>query len=583
PAYHTLGINYLRTGREEEGRDFLEKSFERDPFNVWVANTQKLLSHMDKNHKEYATENFRFHFPSEDFEVLKHFLVPLVEEAYTKLSKHYRVKLDPPIYVDVFSNHNWFSAKITGLGGFPATGACFGNVVALTTPKALPQNWGAVAWHEFAHVVTLAATKNQIPRWLTEGLSVFEEGRDRPLWSRNFTREIADAYGSGRLLPLRELDSGFSKPKYRMQVLISYFQGCLIVDYIDEKWDFDKVLAILDGYAEKKSTTQIFDEVFGITLEEFDKGFFAWLDAWVKKNGYQSQLAPETVPLLEIEAQEKPKDVAVLTKLAWAYFCNAEYEDVPITLEKAFAVDADYADAHAIMGLSLQRQKKGAEAKTHYEKALEKGTKYEYRVREALGVLAAAGGKNDEAIKQFAKAKEVSPLAGAGYPPGRNLYYRLSSLYKEAGDVEKAMQVMEELRVFGVEDSRCRKILADHYSELGTPEGDEKALTALEESLFIQPFDPAVHKKIARLATKVKKHETVVREYELLLGYPDTNPRAAYVALAKSYFALGKKEEAKTYAKKVLKIDEEHEAALEILKKLEADEGDAEKKPATDG
>src|SRR5690606_11060375 len=191
-------------------------------------------------------------------EVLKTYLVPLLEKAWENYTGYYATELNSPIHVDVFSKHQWFSARIVGLGGVPASGACFGKVVALTTPKALPQNWGAVALHEFAHVVTLQATDNRIPRWLTEGLSVYEEGRDYPRWKRNFTREIADSFGSGRLLPIRDLDSGFSKPKYPMQVLISYFQGCLVVDYIRLTWGFEKIQELLAGYRERKSTEQVF-------------------------------------------------------------------------------------------------------------------------------------------------------------------------------------------------------------------------------------------------------------------------------------------------------------------------------------
>ena len=37
-----------------------------------------------------------------------------------------------------------------------------------------------VLWHEFAHVITLTATKNRMPRWLSEGISVYEERQAQP-------------------------------------------------------------------------------------------------------------------------------------------------------------------------------------------------------------------------------------------------------------------------------------------------------------------------------------------------------------------------------------------------------------------
>ena len=146
---------------------------------------------------------------------------------------------------------------------------------------------------------------------------MFEEGRDRPQWARNFERDIADTFMSGRLLPLSQLDFGFSKPKYPNQILISYFQGCLIVQYIKEKWNFDTVLSILAGYRDNKSTEAIFKDVLGLTLEEFDKGFFGYVAAWVKKNGYEPKVTKEhVVETLKPEVDADPENVEKLVALA---------------------------------------------------------------------------------------------------------------------------------------------------------------------------------------------------------------------------------------------------------------------------
>ena len=43
-------------------------------------------------------------------------------------------------------------------------------------------NWGSTLWHEFTHVITLQMTDNKVPRWFSEGLSVFEERKAYPGW-----------------------------------------------------------------------------------------------------------------------------------------------------------------------------------------------------------------------------------------------------------------------------------------------------------------------------------------------------------------------------------------------------------------
>jgi tetratricopeptide (TPR) repeat protein len=570
PAFHTLGINLLRLGDDKRARQFLDKSFKNDPFNVWVDNTRKLLRHMDKNHQTVEHGPFRFKLPKEDLDVLMTFLVPLLEEAYEKLQAHYRLQLEPPVFVEVFSGHQWFSARIVGLGGFPATGACFGNLVALTTPKALPQNWGAVAWHEFAHVVTLHATHHRVPRWLTEGLSVFEEGRDHPRWERLFDREVADAYGAGRLLPLRELDFGFSKPKWPGQVLMSYYQGCMIVKYITGRWGFDKVLEVLKGYDANQRTEDIFRAVCGESLEEFDRGFFAYLNAWVQANGYEPELGEEQVKKLQLEVEEKPGDPKLRVDLAWAYLCTDNDVDGPIQADKALALDPELGDAHAVRGLALLAQKKSKPAAESLSKALEMGTRFRFRSHEALGRIALQAGDKAEAVSRFEEAKRISPRAGAGYPRQGNLYYLLAKLYNEAGDEEKAIACLEELRAFAVEDDRCREELAKHYLRQNDEEGARKALEVLEELVYINPFDRKLHDRIAQCAEKLSRHEVVVRQWKLLLKYPDTNPLLAYTALAKASLALGRNAEAAEFARKVLEIDPEHKDAAEVIEKAAA-------------
>jgi tetratricopeptide (TPR) repeat protein len=568
PAFVTLGINCLRTGEEERGRKFLERSWENDKFNVWVYNTRLLLKHMDENYRELKTDRFVFKLPKDDFDLLKMYLVPLLEEAHGKLSAHYKTELPRPIHIEAFSAHKWFSARTVGLEGFAAAGACFGNLVTLTTPRALPQNWGAVAWHEFAHVATLALTKHRVPRWLTEGLSVFEEGRDRPRWARNFEREIADTFASGRLLPIAELDFGFSKPKYPMQILISYFQGCLIAEYIKEKWGFDAILAILKGYGDNKGTAAIFREVLGMSLEEFDKGFFAHLAAWVEKNGYEPAIAPERIPHLQLQAESDPKDARKLVDLAWAYLSSGESKvDASLTANKALELDPANADAHAVLGLLHFEEKNLPAARAELEKALQGGTRFRFRSHSALGTIARRDGQKELAAEHLEKAKAASPRAGATQGGPKCTYYVLADLYMELGKEDMAVRQMEELSAFAPEDPQCRTRIVTHYMKKDTDEGARKAFEALGELTFINPYEKATHEFLARTAARLGEHDVTIREYGYLLKSPDTNPKIAYLALAKAHAAKGEGEKAVEFARKLLEIDAENEDAKAILEK----------------
>ena len=60
-------------------------------------------------------------------------------------------------------------------------------------------------WHEFCHVVTLELTRNRMPRWLSEGISVYEERQANPAWGERMTPRYREWILTGRLTPLDEM------------------------------------------------------------------------------------------------------------------------------------------------------------------------------------------------------------------------------------------------------------------------------------------------------------------------------------------------------------------------------------------
>ena len=571
PAYVSLGINCLRTGENARGREFLQKAWDNDRFNPWVKNTRTLLRHMDKNHISFENERFTYFLPRSAAPIMRPYLEPLLDRAFEAMQRRYKVKIETPVRIESFSKHRWFSARTIGLEGLPASGACFGRLVTLTTPKALPQNWGSVAWHEFAHVVTLQMTDYRVPRWLTEGVSVYEEGLDNPLWARPFQREIADAWGSGWILPLGELDFGFSKPKFPTQILLSYYQGCLVVDYIAGKWGFDSVLAILDGYRKFGSTAEVIKNALGEDLQTFDQGFNSFLSAWIAKNGYTPSPAGEIIPGLELRKENSPDDIKLLVDLAWAYLVNDHEVDALLTISKGLEDNEDsepgMGDAHAVKAMVRLKDKKTEEARQEFEKALELGTRFRYRAHSALGDLVA---KDDRkaAIKHFEEAVKVSPVAGCAFPPsGPNVYYKLAKLYENAGENDKAIAQMEALAPLAPENGDCRLRLVKYAME---KKDHERAAKYLEDLMFIQPFEMDFHRMLASTAEALEQHDVVIREVRILMTDPGSNPISTHRALARAY--LGKKDykRALDEANRVLKLDEEDEETREIAEKARA-------------
>ena len=84
-------------------------------------------------------------------------------------------------------------------------GVCFGRVITANSPASQgenPSNWEAVLWHEFCHVVTLSKTRNKMPRWLSEGISVYEEGRQNPAWGTRLSPKFREMILGKAFTPL---------------------------------------------------------------------------------------------------------------------------------------------------------------------------------------------------------------------------------------------------------------------------------------------------------------------------------------------------------------------------------------------
>ena len=147
-------------------------------------------------------------------------------------------------------------------------------------------HWDSTMWHELSHVYVLAMTNSRVPRWFTEGLAVYEEtGNGHPEWGDRLDPETINAIKNKKLLPIAEIDRGFIHPTYPAQVIVSYYQAGKICNFIEQKWGYDKLLAMIHDFAELTPTPQVIEKEFKMKPEEFDKQFFAWLEAQTKHHG----------------------------------------------------------------------------------------------------------------------------------------------------------------------------------------------------------------------------------------------------------------------------------------------------------
>src|SRR5712675_582823 len=285
PAHSQLGINLMRMGQEDEPRKQLEMSYDNGFRNEETVNSLRLLDSY-KNFVTVKDDTTILKLQKKEADLLRPYFNAELKRIIATYDKKYKMKLPGPVQVEVYPDHEDFAVRTMGMPGLGALGVTFGEVIAMDSPSGRPPgefHWASTLWHEMSHVYILTATNHRVPRWFTEGLAVHEETEVSPEWGDRMTPDIVVAIRDKKLLPVAELDRGFIRPQYPMQVIVSYYQAGRICDYIQSRWGADKLLDMVHSYAQLKTTPDVIRQNLAMEPEEFDKQFLGWLDKDVGK------------------------------------------------------------------------------------------------------------------------------------------------------------------------------------------------------------------------------------------------------------------------------------------------------------
>ena len=441
-AHADLAVNLLREGEEQEGQRHLEMAFHGDPYSPQTTNTLRLLDSF-KNFKTFSNHDdaalgtreqmeaaldkpkviFKLH--KDEADVLRPYATQLAEDSIATFSEKYGFKPARPVQIEMYPDHDDFAVRTMGMPGLGLLGVTFGYVIAMDSPSGRRPgtfHWGTTLWHEMAHVFTLEATNHLVPRWFSEGISMYEEWEADPSWGEQISPDFLEAMKEKKLLPVAELDKGFVRPRYPNQIAISYFQAGLVCKMIDDEWGFDDLVELLKGYAESKSTADNIQQVLEISPEQFDTQFAAYLD----------ELLGDKVEALPEWREQMKKALEAAKAKNWA--------DVIEPAQRAIELYPDFVEGGNPYTLL---------AEAH----LEQGNK-----RAAADLLQAYqqhGGKNPEPIKKLAglleelgrRSEAVEALQGLLYiaPSDAELHQKLGAWLLEEEDLPDALREFQVL------------------------------------------------------------------------------------------------------------------------------------------
>ncbi len=289
-----LGSNLLRDNQMTAAREQLEGAYKGDPYNPRTVNTLRLLdSFSNFDLKAYpepvAGRNGALTQPAmlmrlhkKETGVLERYVRRLAEDSIATFEKRYNFKLEEPVVIELYPDHEDFAVRTAGMPGLGLLGATFGYLLAMDSPSARATNefhWGSTLWHEMAHVFTLGATEHRVPRWFSEGVSVFEEWRTGPIKGMLIPGYVLEAFADDKLLSLDKLDEGFIRPEYPQQVMVSYMQAGLVCEFIDREFGFDKLAEMLVRFRRGDDTAKALQAVLGLPVATLDERFKTFVDA----------------------------------------------------------------------------------------------------------------------------------------------------------------------------------------------------------------------------------------------------------------------------------------------------------------
>lgn len=466
PAKLQLSQDLLRLGQELEGWKLADEVFDKDGYDVVAHNLVTLRDRLTK-FRILEGDGFVIRMEAHESTVYGQRVLDSLRRAKQTLCAKYDVQLDEPVYVEIFPQQQDFAIRTFGLpGGAGFLGVCFGHVVTMNSPASqgsTPSNWQSVLWHEFCHVVTLTKTNNKMPRWLSEGISVYEERQANPAWGQSLNPQYRKMILAGELTPVSALSGAFLDPKSPLHLQFAYYESSLVVEYLVEKYGLDMLQRIL------------VDLGVGMPINDSIRRYAGSLELLDQEFGeFARQRAENLAPDADFAEPDLPPLADTARLAAW----NVEHPNNFVGLQR-------YAK-------QLLAEKNWQAAKEPLEKLLKLYPAY-HGPDNAHWMLSLVYRELGDTERERAALNELAKLDD----DATDVYLRLAELGAAAGDWEAVLVSAERLLEVNPLLRAPQKYLAEAAERTGDDARAIEGLTALAE---MDPLDPAdIHFRTAQL------------------------------------------------------------------------------------
>jgi tetratricopeptide (TPR) repeat protein len=487
PAKEQLCQDLLRLGQEDEGWTLAAEVFKEDPYNVQAYNLVTLHDTLAR-FTTLKSDHFFLRMEPREAQIYGERAMRLLEQGRTKLCEKYGVSLDAPISVEIFPTQKDFAVRTFGMpGGEGFLGVCFGKLVTMNSPAsrgANPTNWESVLWHEFCHVVTLHKTKNKMPRWLSEGISVYEEREEVRSWGQVMNPQYRELILAGGATPVSKLSSAFLHPPTPMHLQFAYYESSMVVQFVVERFGAEALRQVL---AELGESVAINEALARHTepIGKLDESFAQWLKG--QAEGLGKDVDWER-PKLDLDAgsgamrswvDSRPTSFWGWLGYGRALIAERKFKDAVEPLKKSAALYPTYGEPGGPWVLLAAAYREAGDGKSERE-MLEKHLSLNAEAVEPRIRLMdlAAGEKDWKAVGDVAsQLLGINPLIATPH--------RYAAMAAEAlGDRAKAIEARRTLLMLDPLDKadhhyRLAKLLAEDNQ---LPAAKREVLQALEDA-----------------------------------------------------------------------------------------------------
>jgi len=329
--------------------------------------------------------------------------------------------------------------------------------IVMVTPRVLlfGYPWLDTAVHEYVHYLITLRTRNLAPVWLQEGLAKLLESRWRspstPPLAPASRQLLRDALDHDDLVSLAEMSPSIAMLPSQERAALAYAEVETMLSFLRESRGGDGLTQILDRVRDGESAEEAFAGAWGADFSEF-------MRMWAHHTKRMTATAKDERSTFKARR-----------------FSDGRIDDVDASL---------FGDVFSHLG--------GGRARQHAR----------------LGVLLTLRGQERAAALQYEKARRVDPQARRDPKLAR----RLGEIYLDLDDAARALPLLELAADADPENASIAAAEGRARLRVGDVDG---ARIALARSLRVNPFIPAVHCDLARLAELAEENAEAVRERAL--------------------------------------------------------------------